>query len=225
MNNKLSDLFRECAYGGNWQVAGIDTDYKFIENGSTLYCYFKGSDSPIDWFRNFDFKQKVYGLFKVHRGFYQAYKEVRNIILDKVYENDYKSIVVVGYSHGSALAQLCHQDLRYHFPSINTQTFAFESPRCLKVPKKLRPYWDNLTTIRNGSDLVTHLPPRIFDFDDLGKMVKIKGDTSLVKNHLLKCIKYHFPQCVLDGLIKREKEQEIEQSKCSTMESNESNKS
>lgn len=199
---ELIELFRNCAYNIKYQTVGNDVNYAFVEEGEELYIYFECSGSMEDWRKNFDFCHKAYGLFKVHRGFYTAYYEVREIILDKLYSKIYKKVTVVGYSHGSAIATICHQDIRYHFPKLELQTFAFESPRCLKVPKKLRYYWAGLVRIVNGNDLITHLPPKLFGFDDLGSVVKIKGDTKLVKNRMPKCIKYHYQVCVEDGLEK-----------------------
>ena len=198
----LLKLFQTCLYV-KYEQTGSEVNYAFVEEGKTLYIYFQCSNGAEDWRKNFDFKHEAYGLFKVHRGFYQAYYEVRNIVLDKVYSKDYEEVIIVGYSHGSAIATICHQDVRYHFPNIKLQTFAFESPRSLKVPKKLRYYWDGLTRIENNWDLVCHCPPRLFGFDDLGIKVKIKGDTKLVeKKFVPKCIKSHYPQCVMNGLEK-----------------------
>lgn len=207
----LKELFYKCAYDGDWQVAGKDTDYKFIEENDTLYIFYKGSDSDYDWRMNFTFTQKVYKMFRVHKGFFKEYSDVRNIILDKCYSKDYKKIIFVGYSLGGAICTLCLEDLNYHFKDKEIYGYAFESPRSLKVPKKYRYLWKNLFRIKNNEDLITHLPPKIFGYNDLGKEIKIKGDTSLVKNHLPKCIKSHYPNVVYDGLIKYENEQKNEQ--------------
>ena len=168
---------------------------------------FKPSTKVIDVLREVEKEtKKVFDEFKVHRGFLDAYMEVRNIILDKAYEKKYSAIIVVGYSHGGALCQLALEDLVYHFSDMQDSIFgyAFESPRCVKAKKKYRSRWKNLTVIRDGTDLVTHCPPKIFGYNDLGTMLKIKGDTNLVQNKLLKCIKYHYPQVVLDGLKKED---------------------
>jgi len=199
---QVRDLFYNCAYTIQYETIGEDVNYAFVENGDELQIYFQASNSFLDWIFNFLFPKKMYGLFKVHRGFLRCYLQVRNIILDKVYNNNYKNIIVIGYSHGSAICQLAHQDLVYHFPSMNIQSYAFESPRCLKVPKKLRFYWNTMTRIVDGTDLITHLPPKLFGFDDLGKQLNILGDTKLVDKKIPKCIKYHYPQVVLDGLEK-----------------------
>lgn len=202
MKKMLIDLFQDVAWNVKYKTIGLDVNYAFIEKEDTLYIFFQGSSSVADWIENFAFKQKVYGEFKVHRGFLFAYKQVRDLLLDQTYSNNYKQVIVVGYSHGGALCQLAFEDIKYHFPELEVKGYAFESPRCLKVPKKYRHRWNGLTVIRNGTDIVTHLPPRIFGFDDLGIMLKIKGNPKLVGKRLPKFIKYHYPIVVLDGLNK-----------------------
>lgn len=203
----LKELFYKCAFEGDWQVAGKDTDYKFVEQNDTLYIFFKGSDSDYDWKTNFTFTQKVYKQFRVHKGFYKEYTDVRNIVLDKCYSKDYKRIIVVGYSLGGAICTLAIEDINYHFPNKEIVGYAFESPRVIKCKKKYKYLWDNLTIIRCNQDIVTHLPPKLFGYSDVGHMLKIKGDTKLVKGWWIpKCIKSHYPQVVLQALEKYEKE-------------------
>jgi predicted lipase len=189
-----------------YEKVGDDVSYatQIDKVNNVLYIFFQGSASVEDWKNNFDFKEKAYGIFKVHRGFYRCYYQVRNILLDNIYQNNYKKVVVVGYSHGGALCGLATQDIRYHFPKLEVEGYGFEAPRFVKVNKKLKYMFDDFTLIRTNNDLITHLPPKIFGFSDVGKMLKIKGDTSLVKNHLPKCIKSHYPEVVLDALSKIE---------------------
>ena len=209
----LKELFENCAYNIEYKQIGDSVNYAFVEEGKTLYVYFQGSNSTTDWIRNFLFTERVYKMFRVHKGFYTAYSEARSLLLNKIYERDEKAnfkwlkIIIVGYSHGGALCQLFLEDCVFHRPDIKSSIlgYAFETPRCLKVPAKYRHLWENLTIIRNGCDLITHLPPAIFGYNHLGTMVKIKGDTSLVENHLPKCIKSHYPQCVLQGIKEYEK--------------------
>lgn len=198
----LKELFYNCLYI-KYETAGHDVNYAFIEHKEEkkLYIYFQGSSSTTDWIRNFLFTKKVYKEFRVHRGFFNAYSEVRSIILDKIYENDYQEIVVVGYSHGGALCTLAVEDIAYHFPNINLQGFAFESPRCVGGVKKIQNRWKNLTLIRTNNDIVTHCPPKFVGYSDVGTMLKVKGDTSLVKEwYIPRCIKSHYPQVVYEAL-------------------------
>lgn len=201
----LKNLFNICLTI-LYQKVGDDVSYATQTDrvNNVLYIFFQGSASAEDWKNNFDFKEKAYGIFKVHRGFYRCYYQVRNILLDKIYQNNYKKVVVVGYSHGGALCGLATQDIRYHFPKLEVEGYGFEAPRFVKVSKKLKYMFDDFTLIRTNNDLITHLPPKIFGFSDVGKMLKVKGDTSLVKNHLPKCIKSHYPEVVLDALSKIE---------------------
>ena len=85
--------------------------------------------------------------------------------------------------------------------------FGFEAPRFYAgwhVKKELQERWDNFFIFRDGNDLVTHCPPAFFGFCHVGEIIKIKGDTALVTEKQFKCIKYHFPQVVYDGLLKFE---------------------
>lgn len=198
---KLSQLFRICCTIKYEQV-GDDVNYAFVDDNETLYIYFQASSGKWDWFINFMFPKKAYGLFKVHRGFLYSYNQVRNIVLDKVYSKEYKKVIIVGYSHGGGLCHLCHQDIKYHFPNLDLQTFAFESPRCVKVSKDLRYFWNGFTVVKTNEDIVCHLPPRLFGFSDVGEMLHLVGDTSLVKNKLPNCVKSHYPQVVYDALLK-----------------------
>ena len=201
---KLSELFHLCAYDIQYQTIGDSVNYAFLEEGKTLFVFFQGSNSITDWVENFLFAKRLYKEFKVHRGFYMAYSQARDMLLDKIYNNHYEEVIVVGYSHGGALCQLYLEDLVYHFPELKVKGFAFESPRAVKCSKKYKERWKDLLVIRTNQDLVTHCPPKIFGYTDLGTMLKIKGDTNLVENKLPKCIKSHFPQVVYDALVKYE---------------------
>ena len=130
---KLSKLFHECAYEIKYQQVGDSVNYAFKEGGSTLYIYFEGSNSITDWVRNFLFPAVPYKdmdiEYKVHRGFLAAWKEVEDIIIEKITEkelpedspeNRYKwqHIIVVGYSHGGALAAFAHECIFYWRPDL-----------------------------------------------------------------------------------------------------------
>lgn len=219
MRKKLSELFYECAFVGNYQTTGNSVNYKFIEEDDSLYIYFEGSNSSTDWMRNFMFKKRPYKdmeiPYKVHRGFLTAWKEVEDIIINKICEDGeygykWKHITVVGYSHGGALAFFAHECVWYWRPDLRLEgleTFAFEGPRVFggfRIPKGLRERWELFTLIRTNNDLVTHVPPRLFKYCHAGEMLKVKGDTSLVDNKLPKCVKSHYPQVVYDALLKYE---------------------
>lgn len=221
---KMSELFHRCAYDIEYKEAGDDVNYAFEEDikTHTLTIYFQGSNSISDWVRNFLFPAKPYKdmeiPYRVHRGFLAAWKEVEDIIIEKILEKDtpllcnkWKHIIVVGYSHGGALAAFCHECVWFYRPDLRREGlegYGFEAPRIYAawhVKKVLKQRWEHFTVIRNRNDIVTHCPPVLFRFCHVGNMLKIKGDTSLVQNKLPKFVKAHFPECIYDGLLKYEK--------------------
>ena len=216
---KLSTLFHACAYDIQYKQAGDSVNYAFAEDGSTLFIYFQGSNSISDWWRNFMFPKKPYKdmeiEYRVHRGFLAAWKEVEDIIIGKIREFDYKKgeykwqeIYIIGYSHGAALAGLCHECVWFYRKDLRRSRlhgYGFEAPRFyggFAVKEVLEQRWESFTVIRCNNDIVTHCPPTIFRFCHVGKMLKIKGDISLVENKQPKCVKSHYPQVVYDALLK-----------------------
>ena len=216
---KLSELFKICDDWHDYQTVGHDVNYKFKEEGNQLYIFFQGSNSTWDWVRNFMFRAVPYKdmeiPYRVHKGFLSAWKEVEDIIIKKISDPKWEDITVVGYSHGGALAQFaveCVWYYRHDLRERHMRGYAFEAPRIFaqwRMPKELKKRWENLIVIRDGNDLVTHCPPIIFGYRNLGSFLKIKGDPSLVKERWVpKCIKYHYPQVVYDGLVKMENAEE-----------------
>lgn len=212
----LSQLFYNCAYDVPYEQVGDSVNYAFVKdtNRKILYIYFQGSNSITDWVRNFMFPAKPYKdmevKYRVHRGFLAAWKEVEDIIIREVSKPVWKQIVVVGYSHGAALAGLCHECVWFHRPDLREkglEGYGFEAPRFyagFHVKKKLKERWKTFTVIRTNNDIVTHCPPKLFGFTHVGTILKIKGDTSLVHNKQWKCVKSHYPEVVMKALIKYE---------------------
>lgn len=229
MNLKLDELFINCAYKVVYTQVGDSVNYAFVEEGSTLYIFFEGSNSISDWVRNFWFFKKPYKNMKisyyVHSGFLSAWKEVEDIIIKKITEvkspstkrtwyshtdfidePDYrfKKIISVGYSHGGALSGFCHECVWFNRPDIRNNIFGvgFESPRFYRglfVNKKLKERWENYIVIRNHFDIVTFLPPRLFLFTHVGTVCTL-NQTSTVNYKKPKCIGAHYPDKVLESL-------------------------
>lgn len=235
---ELYNLFYNCAYRVEYKQVGDSVNYAFVEDNDTLYIYFQGSNSISDWVRNFMFPSKPYKdmkiPYRVHRGFLAAWKEVEDIIIKKIQEREFtdkgaadedpeadfnenvlpisdyrwKHIVVVGYSHGGALAAFCHECVWFYRPDLRRsglEGYGFEAPRIyagFKVKEILKQRWEHFTVIRCNNDIVTHCPPALFGFTHVGNMIKIKGDTSLVHNKAPKCVKSHYPEIVCDALLK-----------------------
>ena len=209
MNNlDLIDLFDTCANRRNYTTVKSDdgkyeVDYKFLEDDEsrTLYIFFEPSDGDVDWRVNFSYWRKPYKdmkiKYRVHGGFLQSWKmihdEVRYKIVEKRREGGFrwKRIVIAGYSHGGALAALCHECAWFEREDLREEGLigvSFDGPRVyggLWVPKALKTRWHNFYIIRNQNDLVTHLPPVVFFFRHVGNKVKI-GDTIRPKGTVLK---------------------------------------
>ena len=122
--NYLLRLFEAC----------LDADYVTVENGGsfalyrsggTLYVFFEKSNGAVDWYNNLDFtaishaREKMGDkstLFKVsgddflcHGGFLRVWNSVLLYIKGALLDLNFENIVTVGYSHGAALALLCHE--------------------------------------------------------------------------------------------------------------------
>jgi len=218
MNLKLDELFDNCAYKVVYTQVGDSVNYAFVEEDDTLYIYFQGSNSISDWVRNFWFFKRPYKNMKisyyVHGGFLSAWKEVEDIISNKIlekvplqdghYDYKFKKIISVGYSHGGALSGLCHEFVWFNRPDIRNNIFGvgFESPRFyhgLFVKKKLKERWKNYIVIRNHFDIVTFLPPRLFLFTHVGTVCTL-NQTSTANYKKPKCIGAHYPDKVLESL-------------------------
>lgn len=223
---KASDLFYTCAIVLAYDKTGEDVSYKFIEEGKTLYIYFQGSKEKKDWLENFNFFPMVKNCFKwifsrnkkafstcnimYHRGFLKCYNQVKPIIREKVLEKDadgnykFNQIVVVGYSHGAALAGICHEDISHLLfeETIGAEslivTYCFEAPRWLYHSKQYLDRWNGCYVFRNHNDIVTHCPPRLFGFRDAGTVINIgrKKKTGPIKSH--------YPFEVYDSLVEWE---------------------
>ena len=206
---KLTDLFLDNLKEDYIKV-GQSVSYKFRETDDTLIIQLESSSELIDWIRNFKFKKRPYRdmliPYKVHGGFLEAWKEIEDIIIEKVKSKDWQHIIVVGYSHGASLAVLCHECVWYNIPhKERVTTYAFEPARVYgswKVKPELLERWKNFYWFRNHNDLVTHVPPWLLGYCHVGNRINIG------KNKKYGPLKSHYPQSVYDSLVEYEKEQQ-----------------
>lgn len=189
----ILELFLQCIRI-KYEKVGVSANYAIKREGSTLYVFFEDSDGKIDWKNNLDFPAKAYKrmekrIWFAHRGFLRVWKEIEPSLAPEIADKSIEKIVIAGYSHGGALAMLCHEYVWYHRPDLrgNIEGYGFGAPRVfwgIKT-KALKERWAGFTVIRNFDDLVTHLPPWIFGYSHVGKMVKIgqRGRYSPIKAH------------------------------------------
>lgn len=177
----LLDLFQKCL-DAPYITVGNDVDYYIKKVGSRLEIYFECSDGKRDWITNLRFPSVPYKdmdiEYRVHGGFLKNWKCLEDIILNSISDKNINEIIIVGYSHGGALAMLCHEFCWYHRPDLRdtTRTYGFGAPRVFNgwiVSKKLKCRWKNFKVVRNGLDIITHLPFLLMRFRHVGKIIKI----------------------------------------------------
>lgn len=160
----------------------VSFTHKFNKDHSKLTIFFEWSNGKTDWINNFRFKAKPYKemdiSWKCHGGFLECWNDAKDILKPYIMDERVKSIKIVGYSHGAALALLCHEYCVFRRPDIsdNIIGYGFGCPRVIHgwfTCKCIRNRWKNFYVIRNHNDIVTHVPPVLFGFIHVGNILKI----------------------------------------------------
>lgn len=185
---KLLDAFKECLGMEYVQVENAG-DYAVRREGDLLKIFFEWSDGNEDWKNNFDFPAKPYkdmeNLWFCHRGFLRVWKSIEPYVVDAISDPDVRKIEIAGYSHGAAIALLCYEYCIFHRPDAVVEGVGFGCPRVFWgiVPKAVKGRFSGFKVVRNGNDIVTHVPPVLFGFRHVGELVKIGESVGLVKDH------------------------------------------
>lgn len=205
----LSQLFSVCLHIPYRRV-GLSADYAVRREGDTLYIFFQDSEGKHDWKINLDFPAKPYRPMDkpkwfAHRGFARTWKEIEPFLAEDIADESVRAIVIAGYSHGGALAMLCHEYAWYHRPDLRERLsgYGFGAPRVFwgRRTAALKKRWERFTIVRNFDDVVTHLPPAVWGYAHMGTLLKIgkKGNYSAVEAH--------FAENILTELKAYEKQQ------------------
>lgn len=204
----LLDLFNKCLHSPYNTIKETQGDYWLARRNDKLYLLLECSNQTEDWIHNFDFAAKPYKdmpqSWKAHKGFTHVWKSIVPYIEDDIKDSNISQIIIIGYSHGAALACLAQEYVWFNRPDIrdNCYAFAFEPPRVFcgfSIPKNLKERWKNLYVFRNGHDLVTHLPPVIFNYKHVGNLIKIgKSRKHIVKEGWIGNNVKWLPKCVLE---------------------------
>jgi len=171
------ELYNKACRSGA-KTAGRNTQYTISSDEQNVYLAIQGSCDDDDWRFNFDFAVKPYKRMAVrwfaHRGFVTAWKLAREQImaeLEPVIRGSGKRLVILGYSHGAALAVVAHEDFKFN--GYEPKTHAFGCPRVLWMPsKKIRERFEGVTLYQSRGDLVTHVPFVIMGYAHVGTMLK-----------------------------------------------------
>lgn len=162
----LSASYITVAGGGSYCVE---------RRGSELFVFFEGSNGEEDWVNNLDFPSIPYSdmpcKWRCHRGFVHVFKSLLPHIKEPIFDCSVSRITVCGYSHGGALALLCHEYAWYNRADLRAnrlRSFAIGAPRVIFAPRgictRLEERFVGLEIVRNIDDLVTHLPPLLLGY-------------------------------------------------------------
>lgn len=210
---RLYRLFRACL---DAEYTTVENDGSFamygehIDGGHSerLYIFFEKSNGEEDWANNLSFSPASHsvGLRKssakkavaayndmderwyCHEGFLRVWKSIIPYIEDVVADERFSEAVIVGYSHGAAIAVLCHEYIWFNRPDMRGKItgYGFGCPRVIygTVPRE-RERWSNFYVIRNLDDIVTHLPPQILGYRHVGSLVNVgrAGRYSRIEAH------------------------------------------
>ncbi len=188
----LYQLFSDCLSIPYNSVG--DVNYAVRRKGSVLTIFFEDSQGAADWRRNLSFPARAYRrmgrtVWYAHRGFLDAWHTVEGVLAPVIADRRVKRIVTVGYSHGAAIAVLCHEYAWYHRPELRQSLagYGFGCPRVLwgLMGMQVKSRWKDFTVIRNLDDLVTHLPPILLGYAHVGELLEIgaRGSYSAVDAH------------------------------------------
>lgn len=185
----LLDLFYMACNSGD-KTVGNETQYTIHEDASHIYLAIQGSVQKEDWFYNFDFLARPYKNMKytwwAHRGFVKCWRLAEaSIVQDVLDKLGNKKLIILGYSHGAAIALLAHE--YFEFNGYNPETYCFGCPRVLWLPhKKVLERFKRVHIIRRRGDLVTHVPPALFGFRHPVKNTNV-GSVEFIwwKRHLI----------------------------------------
>lgn len=164
-------------------------DFAIERDGDTLKIFFECSDSPEDWKNNFNFPAKPYRKMKnmwfAHRGFLKVWKAIEKHIAADICDLTVSKIDIVGYSHGAAVALLCYEYVKFNRPDVEVSGVGFGGPRVLWgfARKSVKKRFEGFVVVRNGNDLITHLPPAIFGYRHVGEVLKIGESIGPIIDH------------------------------------------
>lgn len=147
--------------------SSANTQCAIFKNKNTLLVAFRGSQEVRDFIQDLKLRKvqftKRRPKSQVHRGFNQAYRDVR-VRLHKIYathRKDIKDIIFTGHSLGGALATLASYDFKLDYNGdVVVRCVTLGSPRVGNrwFAKDFSKMIDDNTRIVNGGDPVTQIP-------------------------------------------------------------------
>ena len=201
VRQKLRQMFTRCLNVA-YTTVSEDGDVAIVRNENAVTLYFEHSDGKLDWKNNFTFPAKPYrdmkNIWFCHRGFLKVWKAIEPHVRDVITDTTVTKFDIVGYSHGGALAQLCYEYVKFNRPDVEVTGVGFGAPRVFWgfARKAVTERFNGFIVVRNGKDIVTHLPPVLFGFRHVGTVAKIGESVGVIKDH--------YPERYIEALSKEE---------------------
>jgi len=187
----MRELFEACL-NAEYRTVENAGSFAYLRDGDLLYLFFEKSNGGEDWYNNLSYHAVSVGRegdeWFCHEGFLRVWKSILPYIDRLVRSPSVRQIVCVGYSHGAALALLCHEYIWYNRPDLDgsLHSFGFGCPRVIygRIAGE-EERWRDFFVVRNLDDSITHLPPRIFGYRHVGRLVEIgeRGKYSGIDAH------------------------------------------
>ena len=182
MENWLYGLFEHCLER-EYREAEHGASWAYDRTGDALWLWLEESHGVPDWIHNLNFAAVPYRemvpKWRCHAGFLKVWKPLILFLEPLIMDGTVRRICTVGYSHGAALAVLCHEYIWYHRSDMRDSLcgYAFGCPRVLYgcVTPEIATRWSSFWRISTPNDIVTHLPPRAFGYCHVGNFIQI-GD-------------------------------------------------
>lgn len=197
----MKNKFISCL-NANYTTVENCGDYAIKREGDTLKIFFEKSDGATDWKNNFNFPVKPYRkmdyIWFCHRGFMKVWKSIEKYISPEICDLSVSKIDIIGYSHGAAVALLCYEYVKYNRPDVEVTGVGFGCPRVVWgfMRKSVKRRFEGFVVVRNGRDIVTHVPPVLFGFRHVGEVLKIGKSEGQIKDH--------YPERYIEALTERE---------------------
>ena len=187
----MIDFFKRILNAKYTQLEEEAASFCVERDPNALVLLFEWSNGATDWKNNFDFPAKPYrdmeDKWYCHRGFLRVWKAIEPHLAEAIMNPEVKYILIGGYSHGGAIAALCHEYCRFHRPDCIVQGYGFAAPRVVwgRLSETVKDRFDGFRVIRNRGDIVTHLPPVLFGFRHAGWITTLgkTGKYSPIKAH------------------------------------------
>ncbi len=190
---ELATLLRRCL-AADYLQSPDGGDYALEREGDILYIFLEKSEGIEDWGNNADFSVRAYERegktqFYAHRGFLRVWESMLPYLAGEISDPFLVGIVRVGYSHGAALAVLCHEYVWSKRPDLRGKLlgYGFAAPRVIwgMISRRMARRWASFYVLRIPDDLVTHLPPAFLGYSHVGQMVELceAGKYSAIDAH------------------------------------------